>query len=95
MKILFCAGLVAAPRAKLAANAKKFRHFPAVALFGDGVDSGLYRGERILNPLPDGQTLDQCDGRSATVEFQAVGDHPGKRLLKQFNPFVYRSPCDI
>jgi hypothetical protein len=41
MKILICAGPVAASRAKLRANAKKFRHFPAVTLFGDGVDPGL------------------------------------------------------
>src|SRR6185437_8578300 len=85
---------VAVPRAKLTANAQQFRYLPAIALFGDGFDPGLYRGERVLNPLLDSQTLDQCDGSRSAVELKAISDHPGQRLLKQCNPFVHRPSHD-
>ena len=94
-EILFCTGTVAAPRAKLPADAKELRHFPAFALVSDGLDFSLYRVERIIQPLPDCQTFDQCDGGGSTIKFEAISNHPGQGLLKQFKPFVYRACCDL
>ena len=94
-EVLFCTGLVAAPRAKLPANAKEFRHFPAIALISDGLDFSLYRLERTIEPLPDCQTFDQCDGGGATVKFQAISNHSRQRLLKQFKPFINGASRDL
>jgi hypothetical protein len=94
-EILLCTGTVTAPRAKLPADAKELRHFPALALVSEGLDFSLYRVERIIQPLPNCQTFDQCDGGGPTVEFEAISNHPRQGLLKQFNPFVYRACCDL